>query len=575
MRCKILKRIFLIYFFSCQIFLAFSQNEIDSLFNKRSEIYFKFNISSRSEINSLTRMISIDNVKGNQVFAYANKKDFFNFLQLNYSYSILNTPSSLINPKMFDKNEKGNYNWNAYPTYQAYESMMYQFAADYPTLCKLDTIGILASGRKLLAVKISNNVNKIENEPQFLYTSSIHGDEVTGYVLMLRLIDDLLSNYGKDSLITYLVNHVAIWINPLANPDGTYNAGNSTVSGATRFNANTVDLNRNYPDPADGPHSDGYQWQPETMAFMNFASKHNFVMSINFHGGSEVVNYPWDTYSQLHADNDWWIHVSKMYADTAQKYSSFNGYLSDIISAIPGIPGITDGYSWYSVSGGRQDYMNYFHHCREATIELSYDKTPVASMLSSYWDYNYHSFLNYIQQCVYGIRGNVQDSITHAPLKALITIDNHDKDSSQVYSSLPLGFFSRPIFQGTYNITFSSPGYVSKTLKNIIVKNNSTLNLDTILLAKDTTNSIAYLNSSNLDINIFPNPSHGHFTIQIPASDQNIFFKITNQTGQLIFYSDKIKENQYSLDLTSYPKGIYYLIFSNNKNIKTVKLASY
>jgi len=573
MRCKILKRIFLICFFSQQIFSAFSQNEIDSIFNKQNGINFKFNISSRNELNSLTRIISIDNVKGNEVFAYANKKEFLNFLQLKYPYTILNALSLLINPKMYDRSEKGGYNWNAYPTYQAYEAMMYQFAADYPTLCKLDTIGILASGRKLLAVKISNNVNKIENEPQFLYTSSMHGYEVAGYVLMLRLIDYLLSNYGKDSLTTYLVNHVAIWINPLADPDGTYYSGNSTVANGIRENANGVDINRNFPDPADGTHPDGNQWQPETVAFMDFAEKHNFVMSINYHSGSEVLNYPWDTFSRLHADNDWWMFVSKMYADTVHKYSSFNGYFTDQNN------GITNGYSWYPVSGGRQDYMNYFHHCREATIELIklsyFGQIPDASTLPSCWDYNYHSFLNYIQQCVYGIRGNVQDSITHAPLKALITIDNHDKDSSQVYSSLPLGFFSRPIFQGTYNITFSSSGYISKTLKNIIVKNNSTLNLDTILLAKDTTNSIAYLNSSKTDVNIFPNPSHGHFTIQIPASDQNCFFKITNQTGQLIFYSDKIKENQYSLDLTSYPKGIYYLIFSNNKNIKTFKLVSY
>ena len=298
MKFKTLKKIFLLCFFFFFIFSAFSQNEIDSLFNKQSEIYFKFNILSRSEINTLTRIISIDNVKGNQVFAYANKKEFLKFLQLKYTYTILKHPSSLINPKMYDKSKKGSYNWNAYPTYQAYEAMMYQFATNYPSLCKLDTIGILASGRKLLAVKISNNINTIENEPEFFYTSTMHGNEPTGYVLMLRLIDDLLSNYGKDSLITYLVNHVAIWINPLANPDGTYHSGDATVTGSTRYNANSVDLNRNYPDPYPDPnsnpnnlmdtvlHPDQNEWQPETQAFMAFAANHHFVMSINFHTGN-------------------------------------------------------------------------------------------------------------------------------------------------------------------------------------------------------------------------------------------------------------------------------------------------
>ncbi|MBK6966466.1 MAG: hypothetical protein IPH20_21865 [Bacteroidales bacterium] len=66
---------------------------------------------------------------------------------------------------------------------------------------------------------------------------------------------------------------------------------------ARRYNINGVDLNRNYPDPEDGDHPDGYAWQPETVAFMNFAGQHDFVAAANFHGGVEVVNYPWDTWA--------------------------------------------------------------------------------------------------------------------------------------------------------------------------------------------------------------------------------------------------------------------------------------
>ena len=41
-----------------------------------------------------------------------------------------------------------------------------------------------------MIVQISDNVGKKENEPSFLYTSSMHGDELAGYVLMLRLINE-------------------------------------------------------------------------------------------------------------------------------------------------------------------------------------------------------------------------------------------------------------------------------------------------------------------------------------------------------------------------------------------------
>jgi murein tripeptide amidase MpaA len=98
----------------------------------------------------------------------------------------------------------------------------------------------------MLAIQISDNVGVDEDEPSFLYTSSMHGNELTGYVLMLRLIDEILKGYGTNSKYTYLVNEVDIWINPLANPDGAYINGDNSVSGATRYNANGVDLNRNF-----------------------------------------------------------------------------------------------------------------------------------------------------------------------------------------------------------------------------------------------------------------------------------------------------------------------------------------
>ena len=41
-----------------------------------NQVYFKFEISSRQELVSLTRIISIDNVKDKTVYAYANDKQF-------------------------------------------------------------------------------------------------------------------------------------------------------------------------------------------------------------------------------------------------------------------------------------------------------------------------------------------------------------------------------------------------------------------------------------------------------------------------------------------------------------------
>ncbi|MCK9422406.1 MAG: carboxypeptidase regulatory-like domain-containing protein [Bacteroidales bacterium] len=441
---------------------------VSSLFSGKTERYFRFLIHDKKEIGKLTKIIPIDNVKGDTVWAYANRKQFAAFVTLGYDYKILPNPGELIHPLMVNKiNLKDRNNWDYYPTYTAYLDLMSQFQANYPALCKIDTIGVTTDGRLLLAAKISDNVNTDEGEPEFLYTSSMHGDETTGYVLMLHLMDYLLTNYGIDSRVTNMVNNTEIWINPLANPDGTYMGGNNTVFGATRGNANGVDLNRNYPDPEDGPHPDGEVWQAETQAFMNFAGLHHFVMSANFHGGAEVFNYPWDTWAKLHPDNNWWIFTGRQFADTVHVHSG-GGYMTDLNN------GITNGYAWYEVNGGRQDYMNYFWHCREVTIELSSTKILPANQLVSHWNYNYRSFLNYIDQSRYGIQGVVTDSLTGNPLHAQVFIVGHDFDSSQVYSSALNGDYHRPIKTGNYTLTFSASCYHPKTIQNVSVTDLST-----------------------------------------------------------------------------------------------------
>ncbi len=461
-----------VLFFWVSVLTAQDQSVNSELFKSRGEVYFKFKPSSVKDIQTLTNIISIDNVKFDEVYAYANQKEFAEFLKRGLDYSVLPHPGDIKNPNMKSNvNIKGVLDWDFYPTYDAYVDMMYQFQADYPDLCQVFSIGQTVNGRELLVARISDNVGQDEGETQFLYTSTMHGDETTGYVLMLRYINYLLSNYGSDPQVDNLVNNMDIYINPLANPDGTYHGGNNTVNGAQRYNGNNIDLNRNYPDPQDGPHPDGNAWQPETVAFMAFAESHHFVLSANFHGGAEVFNYPWDTWGQLTADDEWWQYTGREWADSAQYYSP-TGYFTELNN------GITNGYAWYEVDGGRQDYMNYFQQCREVTVELSGTKLPPASQLPDFWNYQYRSFLDYMEQALFGIRGTVTDASTGEPVYAEIYIENHDADSSWFYTQPSTGNYNRPVYEGTYDVTFSAFGYYSQTIENVQVQNRQITWLD-------------------------------------------------------------------------------------------------
>lgn len=430
------------------------------------------------ELNSIG---SIDYVKDKEARLYLWGNDKLDSLiAKGFEFEILPHPvqgKSIVMATTIDQMA----NWDRYPTYTVYLQMMQKFAQDYPTLCRLDTIGYSVNGRILLAVEISDNVGQHEDEPQVFYTSTMHGDETTGFVLLLRLIDYLLKNYGTDPKVTYMVNNMRIFINPNANPDGTYYGGNNTVANAIRNNAHGVDLNRNFPDPRT---YNNYTREPETQAMMNYAGRYNFVLSANFHGGAEIMNYPWDTWTtneNPHADAQWFYDLCKRYVDTARKVKP--NYMTDVNPS-----GITEGGDWYVVEGGRQDYMNYWHNCKEVTVELSSTKLLGVEYLNNYWNYNKNSLLNFLLESLYGLRGIVTGE-NNQPLAASVEIINYDKYNSHVKTNPIVGNYHRMLNPGTYYVKFSSPGYLDKVHKVTIPAWNSSVRLD-VQLTKTTSTQI-------------------------------------------------------------------------------------
>ncbi len=132
--------------------------------------------------------------------------------------------------------------------------------------------------------------------------------------------------------------------------------------------------------------------------------------------------------------------------------------------------------------------MNYFHQCREVTIEISATKTPNGNQLPNFWGYLRRSLLNYMEESLYGVRGMVTDANTGQPLAAEIYVLNHEADSSWVYSS-PAGDYHRLLIAGTYNIRYSFPCYQTQIFNNVVVQNETPtiLNVQLIPNAADFT----------------------------------------------------------------------------------------
>ncbi len=444
-----------------------------ALIEKYGDLYFWFELQDKASVKNIPAYISVDAVRGNRVYAYIRGKDYGRLKSSGIDFHPIDKAGGAKSIVMaYSLSEMSN--WDRYPTYDVYVQMMQNFAASYPNITKLDTIGLSQEGRLILALEITDNPGVDEDEPEFFYTSTMHGDETTGFIFMLRLIDTLLTSYGNNAELTDLVNNMEIWINPLANPDGTYAGGNDDISGATRYLADGNDPNRDFPPPAN------YQTpsSQETFEMMDFAEAHNFTMSANFHGGAEVANYPWDLWTSdenTHADDDWWQYVASVYAQNAQNNSP-SGYFEGVTSS-----GIIEGGDWYVVSGSRQDYMNYYRHCREMTVELSNTKLLDVEDLNAYWDYNDEALIAYMKQALYGFHGIVTDGCSGNPIVAKIEILNHDRDGSEVYSSAAVGDWHRPVYAGTYDIQITAPGYDTVTYSNVAINNEQSVGFNTVL----------------------------------------------------------------------------------------------
>ena len=435
--------------------------------------------------------------------------------------------------------------WQSYPTWPHYDTIMHKIADMWPALCRLDTIGFSIMGRAILALKISDNRYDDQPRPKVMLSSTIHGDEPAGFVLLMRLAEYLACESENEGLASELTSGLEIWINPLANPDGMYR-NSDTMIYPVRVNSNGYDLNRNFPDPevASPP-----PLQKETLDMIRFMEDKRFVLSANLHSGAEVVNYPWDKWTRLHADDEWFSQISRRYADTVHRYAE-KGYMTFLDN------GVTRGWEWYTVRGGRQDFVTWGLGGREVTIEIDDIKMTQGSNLEAMWQWNHRSLLRFLAEALHGIRGRVTDAETGDPIPARIYIEDHDSDSSHVYADTLTGYYFRYPAPGEYNIIFSCPGYEPYWLEADLSAWDDGLTVDIQLQKQDK----RWPDPPVSGLRIWPNPSDGRLRIMPPQLITGEVTVTVTSTGGAVVAS--YRTTAYSglplqCDFSGLPTGVY------------------
>ena len=416
------------------VYILFSLTNTSASFNKNDivEIYIE-NIDGKA-LQEITKIgASIDNVKNKTARVYLLKSQLVKINNLGYKYSI-KTPSK--------SNSAG------YHSYSELTEVLQNIESENPELCKLYDIGESYQKRKLWFMKISDNVDVEEDEPEFKYISTMHGDEPVGTELCINFIKLLMEQYGKKDDITKLVNEIEIWIMPLMNPDGYENG--------QRYNMQGHDLNRSFPDRINDPNNTIQGRPTEVQRVMEWGFNHFPVLSANFHTGALVANYPYDTNENeinhvytASPDDELFKELSLTYS-----FNNKDMYNSDEFEA-----GITNGTHWYIAHGTMQDWNYVWRGCLEVTIELNDEKWPDFSKISTLWDRNVTSMKKYMEWTLKGVRGIIRDSLTGEPVDAVLNIDGIDHS---FFTDPDVGDYHRVLLLGNYQMEISAEGYQSK-----------------------------------------------------------------------------------------------------------------
>ncbi|WP_143832843.1 MULTISPECIES: M14 family metallopeptidase [Nocardiopsis] len=108
-----------------------------------------------------------------------------------------------------------------YTTYDELLGVVDQVVAENPGIATKSVIGRSHEGRDLVAVRISDNANADEDEPEVLFVHAQHAREHLTVEMAVHLMRMLTEGYGEDGRITGLVDSREIWILPNVNPDGS------------------------------------------------------------------------------------------------------------------------------------------------------------------------------------------------------------------------------------------------------------------------------------------------------------------------------------------------------------------
>ncbi|HKB84523.1 MAG TPA: M14 family zinc carboxypeptidase [Ignavibacteriaceae bacterium] len=354
----------------------------------------KIYINDRSDIQYLYQAgLEFDNAsltKENTLNVFLNDEEFSKLQMTGFNYEVLiddwaeyynNLPKLTEQEKQdFIRQSKENYNvdqfgfgsMGGYYTLAEVTAQLDSMRLHYPDLISVkQSIGTTVENRQIYMVKISDNPDINENEPQVLFTAIHHAREPEGMEQLMYFMYYLLENYEADPSVKYLVDHREIYCIPVVNPDGYEYNHQMAPNGGYMWRKNKkdndgngvfseyydgVDLNRNYGPYAywnssnggssTDPGSETYRGTApfsefEAAAIRDFLAAHNINCELNYHAFGEDMIYP---YGAIDAETP----DSVIFREFSSDMTAYNGYLAgrDVQTVGYSTRGNSDDYAY-------------------------------------------------------------------------------------------------------------------------------------------------------------------------------------------------------------------------------------
>lgn len=315
-------------------------------------------------------------------------------------------------------------------------------------------LGKSVQGRSLIGLNISlANDTRV---PEIGFVANMHGDETVGRESVLWLAEYLCDQYLAGSLtVRTMLTRTRIFLIPSLNPDG--------FESRRRENANNVDLNRDFPDQFVNAQPTLESLQPETRAYMSWASSRTLCYMLSLHGGDFVVSYPWDG----RQDGGDAAQVSRapddeLYYNLAVSFSHAHATMSQLSSFADGV---TNGAAWYPLYGGMQDWSIVRTGAASLTPELSTVKYIDEAQLDGAIGDTYPAYLAAIGIVQRAVSGTVMDAAGQPLAARCLLVGLEDGIVARTSAD---GYFHRLALPGSYDVQCSADNYVTGFARAVV-----------------------------------------------------------------------------------------------------------